>query len=138
MTENRYYAALMRQEESRNPEIFLAMRASQPDIKRSLPITLGSQGGGGGSQIPPSYGVGREWPEEPNMIERVARLETNMDHLVKQVDRIDARTEPMPADIAVIKATMATKWWILGAGVAGLSAVGTLITFGEKLQALVR
>lgn len=33
---------------------------------------------------------------------RVAKLEADVAHLVKQVDRIDARTESMPRDIAVL------------------------------------
>lgn len=74
-----------------------------------------AQGAGGGASWPPvrlavdntsdagalSFGGGGGTYD--GMETRVAKLEADVSHLVKQVDRIDARTEPMPADLAVLK-----------------------------------
>lgn len=68
---------------------------------------------------------------------RVAKLEADVSHLVKQVDRIDDRTQAMPSDLAVIKATMVTKWGLVGAVGTILAAVLAIVTFGERLQALI-
>lgn len=67
---------------------------------------------------------------------RVAKLESDMTHLVKQVDRIDARTESMPADIAVIKATMATKGFIVTALTITLALTVSALTILSKLGIL--
>ncbi|SCW56606.1 hypothetical protein SAMN02927924_01405 [Sphingobium faniae] len=67
---------------------------------------------------------------------RVAKLESDVAHLVKQVDRIDARTEPMPADIAVIKATMAGKGFIVTAVSGGAALVIAVLTVLSKLGIL--
>ena len=67
---------------------------------------------------------------------RVAKLESDVGHLVKQVDRIDARTENMPADIAVIKATMATKGFIVTALGITLALTVSALTILSKLGIL--
>jgi len=67
---------------------------------------------------------------------RVAKLEADVSHLVKQVDRIDARTEPMPADIAVIKATMAGKGFIVTALGISLTLLVAALTILSKLGLL--
>jgi hypothetical protein len=98
----------------------------EADMERRL------QGGGGG-------GISGD------MEARVARLESDVANLVKQGDRADARLVAAAADlstiktdVAVLKATAATKGFIVSALLASLAVIAGLVAFGEKLQALLR
>lgn len=55
----------------------------------------------GSDQAPPLQ-FGNGGGKSGGMEARVAKLESDVAHLVKQVDRIDARTESMPKDLAVL------------------------------------
>lgn len=78
---------------------------------------------------------------------RVARLESDVAHLVKQVDKIDARLCVVEGDVGTIKIDVAvlkervshlpTKGWMVNIMVIALTIIGTLIAFAEKIQALV-
>lgn len=75
---------------------------------------------------------------------RVAKLEADVGHLVKQADRADTRLvgaaadlSTIKTDVAVLKATAATKGFIVSALLASLAVIAGLVTFGEKLQSLI-
>lgn len=64
---------------------------------------------------------------------RVAKLEAHVEHISKSVDLLAT----VPTELAVIKATMATKGWLVTGLLLSLGAIAALIAFAEKIQALV-
>ena len=70
---------------------------------------------------------------------RVAKLEADVGHLVKQVDKIDARTEQMPSKLATLEERMAhlpSKGFIVGVVITAMTAMVALLTILSKIGAL--
>lgn len=67
---------------------------------------------------------------------RVAKLEANVEHLVKQVDRLSAVPERLAAVEADIK-DLPSKGFIVSATVGALAFFSAVTLFGELLLALM-
>lgn len=70
------------------------------------------------------------------MEERMARLESDMEHVKKSLDRLI----DVPTKLAVLEERVShlpTKGWMVGSVATTLAVIAAMIAFGEKLQALV-
>lgn len=67
---------------------------------------------------------------------RIAVLENDVKHIKSALDRL----ADLPTEMAVLKERvrhLPTKSWMVGGMATALTLIAALITFGEKLQALL-
>lgn len=99
----------------------IKIAASAPPASPPLP-PLNNGGGGGNS---------------PDMEPRVKALETHMEYVRRDLERLSS----VPADLATVKERVShlpTKEYLVRLIVGALALIAALVTFGEKLQSLVR
>lgn len=73
----------------------------------------------------------------PDMEPRVKALETHMEYVRRDLERLAS----VPADLATVKERVShlpTKEYLVRLIIGALALIAALVTFGEKLQSLVR